>query len=194
MCDWTQNGFWDAFAQLVIGILLAAVGLFLLWRNRGALIGQQICPKKLETLSMFLADLDGVDRVTDLKTRQLTATAFRMKAEVVFSGGWLAGRLMTEWSPRFRETQDPDAMRQIIGRSIRRTVTREELWNGNREPWGNLTSLRPERSVIAWAFTRHPLYEVEFSQWQADPQWAHARHHKFVTHMQAQQWLVGLAG
>jgi adenylate kinase family enzyme len=85
-------------------------------------------------------------------------------------------------------------MRQIIGRSIRRTVTREELWNGNREPWGNLTSLRPERSVIAWAFTRHPLYEVEFSQWQADPQWAHARHHKFVTHMQAQQWLAGLAG
>lgn len=75
-------------------------------------------------------------------------------------------------------------MRQIIGRSISRTVTREEVWSGSCEPWGSLTSLNPERSIIAWAFTQR----------QADPRWAHARHHKFLSHQAAQQWLQTRAG
>ena len=85
-------------------------------------------------------------------------------------------------------------MRQIIARSIRRTVTREELWNGNKEPWGNLTSLNPNRSIIAWAFTRYHPYAIEFTQWQADPRWAHAEHHKFTSHEEAERWLEGLPG
>lgn len=39
-------------------------------------------------------------------------------------------------------------MRQIVGRTLRRVLTREELWNGNREPWSNLWSWDPERNVI----------------------------------------------
>ena len=34
-------------------------------------------------------------------------------------------------------------MRQIVSRTFRRVLTREELWNGNREPVENL-----------WAWTR----------------------------------------
>ena len=85
-------------------------------------------------------------------------------------------------------------MRRIIWRTIRRTITREEPWNGNREPWGNLTSVNPDRSIIAWAFTQYSQYQETFTQRQADPQWAHARHHKFVTHSQTRRWLEGLAG
>ena len=41
---------------------------------------------------------------------------------------------------------------------MRRVITREELWNGNREPFSNLWSFNPEKSIIAWAATRHGVY------------------------------------
>ena len=116
LCVATNNGIWDALAQLTIGIMLMLVGLFLLWRNRGALIGQQISDKRLKALRILLEDLDGIDRVTDLKTRQLTATTFKIKAELVFSGGWLAGRLMEEWTPIIRDAVDEAAVKEAIGR------------------------------------------------------------------------------
>jgi len=90
--------------------------------------------------------------------------------------------------PRWR------VMRQIIARTLRRSLTREELWNGNKEPWSNLYSLDPERSVIAWAFTRYAQCQRTYTQRQSDPRWAHARHHKFVSHQAAQQWLKTQAG
>lgn len=37
-------------------------------------------------------------------------------------------------------------MRQVIVRTVRRAVTREELWNGNREPLTNFASLTPKRT------------------------------------------------
>jgi adenylate kinase family enzyme len=85
-------------------------------------------------------------------------------------------------------------MRQIVARTIRRSLTREELWNGNKEPWSNLYSLDPERSVIAWAWSRYAHNQHTNTQRQADPRWAHARHHKFVSHQAAQQWLKSQAG
>lgn len=33
----------------------------------------------------------------------------------------------------------------------RPTVTRQVLWNGNRERYANLFSLKPERSILAWS-------------------------------------------
>lgn len=53
-------------------------------------------------------------------------------------------------------------MRQIIGRTLRRLVTRQTLWNGNREPWRNLLTTDPERSVIAWAWTHHHTYRDRY--------------------------------
>jgi adenylate kinase family enzyme len=84
-------------------------------------------------------------------------------------------------------------MRQIIGRTLRRTLTREELWNGNKEPWANLYSRDPERSVVMWAWTRYAYYQTIFTERQADPQWAHARHHKFQSHSDAALWLQAAA-
>jgi adenylate kinase family enzyme len=49
----------------------------------------------------------------------------------------------------------PVVTRRIVARTLRRAITREELWNGNRERWRNLFSLDPERSVIAWSWTTH---------------------------------------
>ncbi len=64
-------------------------------------------------------------------------------------------------------------MRQVIGRTLRRTLTRAELWNGNREPWTNLFRLDPEQSILAWAWTSHHKYRDRYLAAQADPACAH---------------------
>ena len=46
-------------------------------------------------------------------------------------------------------------MRRIVLRTLRRVLFRVQLWNGNRERWVNLTSIDPERSVVAWAWWKH---------------------------------------
>ncbi|MEZ5164996.1 MAG: hypothetical protein R2695_00385 [Acidimicrobiales bacterium] len=63
-------------------------------------------------------------------------------------------------------------MRRIIGRTLRRVVRREELWNGNREPWRNLWAWDPNRSVIRWAWTQHDKYATRFAG-SSDPALAH---------------------
>lgn len=105
-CHFTGDGIYDAIAQLVIGGMLALVGLLLIWRNRGMLIGQAIPEAKLTHLRVFLEDLDGIERVTNLKTRQLSAHTFTLKAEVVFNGGELAGRLIPKFRDRFGELSE----------------------------------------------------------------------------------------
>jgi adenylate kinase family enzyme len=69
--------------------------------------------------------------------------------------------------PRYR------VMRRIVWRTLRRVFSRAELWNGNREPWGNLFRVDPEKSVVAWAWTRHPIVRARYTQAQADPANAH---------------------
>jgi adenylate kinase family enzyme len=64
-------------------------------------------------------------------------------------------------------------MRRITWRTLRRVVSRAELWNGNREPWSNLFRADPEESVIAWAWTRHRIVRERYASAQADPAHAH---------------------
>ncbi|MGH3172233.1 MAG: AAA family ATPase [Trebonia sp.] len=64
-------------------------------------------------------------------------------------------------------------MRQLIWRTLRRAVSREELWNGNREPLQNFYSLDPEKSVISWAWHKHAHYHAQYSAAAADPTNSH---------------------
>ncbi len=64
---------------------------------------------------------------------------------------------------------------QIVRRSFSRVVRGTELWNGNREKLGNLLSLDPERSVIAWSVAQHSEYRRTYAGVPADPQWKHLR-------------------
>jgi adenylate kinase family enzyme len=64
--------------------------------------------------------------------------------------------------------------RQIVARSARRAIGRQELWNGNRERWSFLLSTDPERSVIAWSITQHQVYRDMYADLEHDPQWSHA--------------------
>ena len=46
-------------------------------------------------------------------------------------------------------------MRRVILRTLRRGLTRQELWNGNRESLVNLFSRRPDINIDVWAWTMH---------------------------------------
>lgn len=46
-------------------------------------------------------------------------------------------------------------MLAVARRTIRRLVRREVLWNGNRERLRNVLSVKPEESILVWAWTTH---------------------------------------
>ena len=83
-------------------------------------------------------------------------------------------------------------MSRTIRRTVRRTITREELWNGNREPLSNLWSVKPERSIIAWAATRHKVYRRRFSEAEHDPRWASLRFVRLRSQSEADGFLAGV--
>lgn len=63
-------------------------------------------------------------------------------------------------------------IRSLVQRSLRRLVTRETLWNGNRERWREVLSTDPERSVIAWAWTHFDAYREDYER-QMYGEWSH---------------------
>src|SRR5690606_4073516 len=64
-------------------------------------------------------------------------------------------------------------MRRVVTRTLRRVVRREELWNGNREPWRNLYAWDPERNIIRWSWTRYALTRDRYRAAAQEPANAH---------------------
>jgi adenylate kinase family enzyme len=64
-------------------------------------------------------------------------------------------------------------MWQVVGRTLHRAVTRQELWNGNRESLRNFLTWAPEESIISWAWHNHAKYRQRYSAAEADPTNAH---------------------
>lgn len=64
-------------------------------------------------------------------------------------------------------------LRRVLGRTLRRVVTREELWNGNRESWRGMFSRVPEDNVILWAWTRHAPTRDRYEAMLRDGTWQH---------------------
>jgi adenylate kinase family enzyme len=81
------------------------------------------------------------------------------------------------------------AMRQVVVRTIRRAVTREVLWNGNREPLTNFTSLDPYKNIIVWTWVNHDKYTERYAHAMTDPVWAHLRFVRLPSHSAAGRWL-----
>ena len=52
----------------------------------------------------------------------------------------------------------PLVMVQLVSRTLRRMVTGEELWNGNREELRNLLSTDPDRNLLLWAHRHFATY------------------------------------
>jgi adenylate kinase family enzyme len=84
-------------------------------------------------------------------------------------------------------------MSRTIRRTVRRVVSREELWNGNREPFSNLWSLNPEKSIIAWAATRHGVYRRRYLAAESDPRWSGLQFVRLHSQGEADTFVAGVA-
>lgn len=48
-------------------------------------------------------------------------------------------------------------MRRVVARTLRRALTREELWHGNRERPASWLRWSPEENIVRWAWTDYPV-------------------------------------
>jgi adenylate kinase family enzyme len=80
-------------------------------------------------------------------------------------------------------------MSRVVRRTLRRTIGRTELWNGNREPLSNLTSLDPQKSIIMWAATRHGPERRRFAEAMGDPAWSHLAFVRLQSRRDVRQFL-----
>jgi hypothetical protein len=84
-------------------------------------------------------------------------------------------------------------MGRTIRRTVRRTATRQELWNGNKEPFSNLWSLNPEKSIIAWTASRHKVYRRRYAAAEIDPRWDHLEFVRLRSQADADAFVAGVA-
>lgn len=66
-------------------------------------------------------------------------------------------------------------MRRVILRTLRRSITRQSLWNGNREPLTNFYRLDPEKNIIRWTWVKHPEYAERYGAAMHDAEHGHLR-------------------
>lgn len=86
----------------------------------------------------------------------------------------------------------PIVMVRVVVRTLRRVVTREELWNGNREPWTNLYHTDPEKNIIVWAWTRHGPTRAKYEGFLNDRTWSHLSVVRLTTVAEMASFVEGL--
>jgi adenylate kinase family enzyme len=83
-------------------------------------------------------------------------------------------------------------MRRVMGRTLRRVVTREELWNGNREPWTNLYSRDPYKNIIVWAWTRFAGVRKKYEGFLESEEWSYLQVVRLRSGREVQRFLESL--
>jgi len=79
---------------------------------------------------------------------------------------------------------------RVIARSVRRTWTGEELWNGDRESLRNLLG----RDSLLWHALRwYGRRKRRFEACLTDGSWSHLTVHRFRSNQDADRWIASLA-
>lgn len=83
-------------------------------------------------------------------------------------------------------------MRRVTVRTVRRLVTREELWDGVTEPWTNLYSLDPNKNIMVWAWTRYSSTKDRYEGYLDDGTWNHAKVHRLTSTREVEEFLTSI--
>lgn len=121
----TGNPIFDAIGSIIISILLGCVAVFLVRKNRSALLGRKVTQSQAAAVMGVLSSDPAVEDFHDVKATVMSAESFRFKAEVDFDGRVIArkaleGQDMTELSsqisgsPEALETYLVDFGEQIV--------------------------------------------------------------------------------
>lgn len=81
----------------------------------------------------------------------------------------------------------PLVLWRLAGRTLRRILTREVLWGGNRETWR--AQFFSRESLFLWALHSHPRHQREFPAALASAEFAHLAWFRLRSPQAAEQWL-----
>jgi adenylate kinase family enzyme len=129
---------------------------------------------------------------------------FRQEVEAFVSGDrWVvdgnytrAGTMETVW-PRADALVwlDPPrrlVMWRVVRRTAKRLLTREELWNGNRERIRNLIATDPEENIVLWTWTRHDEVRREYQVALSEGTWRDLAVHRLRDRRDVREFLTSL--
>lgn len=127
----TGNPIYDPIGSIIVGNLLGMVAIFLIQRNRHALIGRAMDDNDMEKVLHFLKNDPVVDALYDCKSEVIGPGFFRFKAEIDFNGVVLVQNYLNrtgreEWARQFREAarqKDDDALMRIMSNYGEEVVT-----------------------------------------------------------------------
>lgn len=80
-------------------------------------------------------------------------------------------------------------MAQLMRRTVKRVVTKEELWNGNRERWTNFYT---RDSILWWGLTTYRRRRREYPVLLVRPEYAHLAVVHLRTPRAAREWLAAV--
>ncbi len=129
------------------------------------------------------AFVDRVEAITEAETWVIDGN---YRAVVVEGPVWARADAIV-WLDLPRVT----VMRQVTRRTLRRTVRRERLWNGNREHLTNFWVWHHD-SIIRWAWTQHGKYQDRYSRAMASPALDHIEFVRLRSHAEADEWVENL--
>lgn len=104
----TGNPSYDAIGAILIGLLLGAVAVLLVIKNRALLLGPAIPRDIEEKVVAFLKEDPAVERVRGVRTRVVGADEFRLQAQIDFDGAYLGARLAGVIVERRAGLEDPE--------------------------------------------------------------------------------------
>ncbi|MDF0530125.1 hypothetical protein P0W64_06610 [Tsukamurella sp. 8F] len=120
---------------------------------------------EVELAERVIAVIGGDSWVVDGDYQRKMGTIVWDRADVVV---WIA-------PPRWR------VMWQVLRRTVVRGISRQELWNGNRESIGGLMFWRGDRSSLTWAWRSYPRVQASYEAAMSDPRFAHLTFHRLRT-------------
>ncbi|CAK7323714.1 unnamed protein product [Dovyalis caffra] len=127
----TGNAIYDPIGSIIVGNLLGMVAIFLIQRNRHALIGRAMDDHDVEKVLNFLKNDPAVDSLYDCKSEVIGPGFFRFKAEIDFNGvvvvqNYLSRTGRGEWARQFREAskeKDDTALLRMMSNYGEEVVT-----------------------------------------------------------------------
>ena len=82
---------------------------------------------------------------------------------------------------------------RVVWRTLRRALTREELWNGNRERLAPLLSLDRDENFWLWVWDNHAHVREKYERRTVEAKWSHLEVTRLRDVRAIERWLSSLA-
>lgn len=92
----TNDGRWDGYASIAIGLLMGALAIFLIRKNKDNLVGKAVDKRQRDTIRKILDEDSVVEKVEGLKAVVMGAESSRVAANIEFDGRLVAAKVMAD--------------------------------------------------------------------------------------------------